>query len=297
MSEKKKFKVLIVDDEKSNLDILVHIFKDFCSVYPAKTGGNALKKAFETMPDLILLDIILPDINGFEVLEILKTDELTARIPVIIVTGLTNSEDESRGLRLGAADYITKPFNNNVVKERVKMQLEMAEQIRMIEDLGTIDEVTDIPNRKSFDHQLGVEWARAVREKNPVSLIMIEIDKISLYKNNQGLNTLLHKTADVIKSSLKRATDITTRYGDTVFAVILPNTPKDGAIKVAEGIRVAARDLNLEGLDGFENGESVTFSVGVSSREPRKGEPLSYFVVQADRNLYRARIDGDAICY
>ncbi|MCL1823983.1 MAG: diguanylate cyclase [Oscillospiraceae bacterium] len=288
-------KILIVDDEKSNLDVLIHVLKNDYTVYPAKSGEAALKRAADIIPDLILLDIIMPDMNGFEVLVQLKNDELTEHIPVIFITGLSNAEDEKRGLVLGAADYITKPFNNEIVKARVKTQIQIVKQLRVIEEFGMIDEITLIPNRKSFDVQLNLEWARAIREKNPVSLIMIDIDEFDNFKNTYGRDEsdeLLMKAANVIKNTLKRTTDIMTRYGGTVFAIILSNTPKEGAVKVAEEIKKNADKITFD-----EKEEKITFSIGASTMTPTKDDTISCFVLQADRNLYKAKEKGNIAYY
>jgi diguanylate cyclase (GGDEF)-like protein len=232
--------------------------------------------------------------DGFEVLEKLKSDDLTEHIPVIFITGLSNEEDEKRGLRLGAADYITKPFSHELVKARVSTQFQIIKHKYAVEELGTIDELTGMPNRKSFDHQLNVEWARAIREKNPVSLLMIDIDDFAVYKEKYGLeyaDSLLKRTAGVIQTRLKRMTDVTTRYSSNVFAVILPNTPTDGAVKVAEDVIIGAQHLE------DPEGKKITLCIGVSEVQPGNDDSLSYFVLQAERNLFRARAAGNIVCY
>lgn len=287
----KEFKILAVDDQKTNLDVLIHILKDDYVVYPAKSGEAALRKAADISPDLILLDILLPDINGFEVLEKLKNDELTAGTPVIILTGLTNTEDEQRGLRLGAADYITKPFNQDVIKTRVKTQLQIVRQSRTIEKYSMIDEATEILNRKSFDRAMYVEWARAVREKNPVSLIMIEVDEFQPgVPDGKGKSEIvINRIIPVIEKRLKRATDIFARYGETTLAIILPNTPSDGAEKVAGDIGHNIRESHKD------EGSELMFCIGVSSLLPEPGEPVSLLVFRAEKSLFTAKTTGRTV--
>ncbi|MCL2638483.1 MAG: response regulator [Oscillospiraceae bacterium] len=283
MSKEKKFKILAVDDEKANLDLLIHILKDTYIVYPAKSGEAALKKAAEIQPDLILLDVIMPEMNGFEVLEKLKADDLTQHIPVFFITALNNTEDEKRALGLGAVDYIVKPFNADMVKVRIKTQLQLIKYMRTIEELGMFDELTGMPNRKSFDKQLMVEWGRAVREKTPVSLIMIDVD--------EGEENALIEVAGVINARLKRVTDVHARYSETMFAIILPNTNRDGAAIVAEDIIKGVKALTLE------EGVQITLSVGISSTQPKHDDPISYFVLQADRNLFKAKAEKNTVSY
>ncbi|MCL2018997.1 MAG: diguanylate cyclase [Oscillospiraceae bacterium] len=293
MKGERKFKILAADVEKANLDVLIHILKDYYAVYPAKTGESCLKKAVEIVPDLILLDVLLPDINGFDVLKRLKSDDLTSSIPVMFITSLSNSEDENRGLQLGAVDFINKPFNSEIVKARIKTQLQLVKHIRRIEEMDIYDETTGMPNRRNFDSQLAVEWARAVRERNPVSLIMMDIDEYEVIFETHGkeyTEGLLRGVSEVINTRLKRQTDVKARYRGTVFAIILPNTPKDGAKIVAEDIKAGVRNLVISG------GERVTLSVGISSMEPTRSDPVSNLVFQADRNLYKAKIEGNTIC-
>ncbi|MCL2108138.1 MAG: response regulator [Oscillospiraceae bacterium] len=265
-----KPKVLIADDEKSTLDVLVRILKDDFSVYPAKTGGGALKKASEINPDLIILDVVMPDINGFDVLARLKADVLTAHIPVIFITALDNPADEQRGLSLGAADYIFKPFNNEVVKERVKKHIGMSLLLRAKEELGTIEPVTGFLNRKGFDQQLFVEWARSVREQKPVSLMLVAIAD---FDNSLDKATLMQSAAEILRRNLKRATDVVALYNQGIFAVILPNTPKSGAETLASAIKSKTHTSEIH------------FNIGVSTAEPKKGDEISLLVLQADRNL------------
>lgn len=276
MNRDKKLKVLIADDEKSNLDVLIHILKDIYTIYPVKCGLSVMKKAADINPDLIILDIVMPDINGFDVIKQLKNDEATEHIPVIFITSLGSAEDEMHGLSLGAADYIIKPFNNEIVKERVRKHIEISALLRAKDEQGVFDETTALPNRKSFDHQLLIEWGRAIREQKPVSLIMIEIDGFASYKDNHGRersNLLLRQTASALKQSLKRTTDIIARYSEGVFGVILPSTPNEGAAIVKEVI-----NGNLQGIP-------VCFNIGFSTALPKKGDDVSVFVLQADRSL------------
>lgn len=134
--EERRSSVLIVDDEKSNLDVLNHILHNDYTVYVAKSGDMALKRAVADKPDLILLDVIMPGMSGFEVLEQLKADPQTRDIPVIFVTGLSSIEDEEKGLALGAADFIAKPFHHPLVMARVRTHLRLAEQDRLLAQLG-----------------------------------------------------------------------------------------------------------------------------------------------------------------
>lgn len=136
MNDSERFSVLIVDDEKANIKVLNHILQPMYDIYTSKDGRTAIEMAGEYLPDIILLDVMMPDMTGYEVLAILKDADRTKDIPVIFITGLNSVEDEIQGFELGAADYITKPFNNTIVKVRVEQQLRIVRQIRTIEHLN-----------------------------------------------------------------------------------------------------------------------------------------------------------------
>ena len=136
MSEANKNSLLIVDDEKLNLKILAHILSPEYTVFTAQSGADAIEKAKEYLPDLILLDIIMPEMDGYEVLAAIKDLSETRDIPVIFITGLSSRDDEEKGLSFAAADYIGKPFSAAVVKLRVRNQIQIVNQIRTIESLS-----------------------------------------------------------------------------------------------------------------------------------------------------------------
>ena len=123
MDDSGKYGVLIVDDEKSNLEVLISILTPEYTIYMTKSGAAAIEMANRYVPDIILLDILMPDMNGFDVLAALKASDKTRNIPVIIITGLDSVEDEERGAELGAVDFIRKPFNIKNVKEKVQKQI------------------------------------------------------------------------------------------------------------------------------------------------------------------------------
>lgn len=288
-----KFKILIVDDERSNITALSHILRSTYIVLAAKDGPSAIEAAKKNSPDLILLDIIMPGMSGFEVLAELKDSDLTRNIPVIFITGLDSIEDEETGLLLGAVDYITKPFHNAIVKLRVETHLKIIEQMRIIERLGMIDSLTDIPNRRSFDHQLNVEWNRAVREETSLSFIMLDIDKFKNFNDNYGHahgDKVLKTVAKVILQSMRRPADFAARWGGEEFSVLLPDTGLDGALEVAENIRNNIENVVIPCSDGRDT--KITVSIGVNSESPATGGSIDDFCAKADTALYSAKEAG-----
>lgn len=290
MIEKEKFKVLIVDDERSNILALNHILKPEYATFAAINGEAALEIAKNTSPDLILLDVIMPDISGFEVLTKLKHDDLTRKIPVIFITSLDSIEDEEKGFAFGAVDYITKPFHSAIVRARVKMQLQLNEYIRTFEQLSTIDTLTNVVNRRGFDERISTEWYRAMREKEPISILMIDIDKFKNYNDTYGHlqgDLALQTVAKTIKQTLKRITDMVSRFGGEEFIVLLPNTDFDGAFIVAKEICANIERAVIEGTN-----TSVTVSIGVNSLMPGIDDTIDAFLHRADVSLYTAKNSG-----
>lgn len=294
MIERNTFSILVVDDERSNLDVLTHILKPQYNVQVAKSGATALKRAQGQKPDLILLDIMMPDMDGFEVLTELKSSDDTRHIPVIFITGLARVEDEEKGFLLGAVDYIVKPFKNSIVKARVRTHLRIVKQIRTIERLGMIDALTDIPNRRSFDQRLDQEWSRAMRDRTPLSLLMLDVDNFKVYNDTYGHpqgDVLLQSLAQTLITTLQRPADFAARIGGEEFAVLLPATDLHGALAVAEELRKNVEALRIPDVnnDAFT---SVTISLGAASVIPDVSTPLSDFVSSADEALYAAKNSG-----
>lgn len=294
MNEPARMTILVVDDERSNLDVLTYILRPQYNVQVAKSGETAVKRAREQKPDLILLDIIMPDMNGFEVLTELKTHDETRHIPVIFITGLARVEDEEKGFLLGAVDYIVKPFKNSIVKARVRTHARIVQQIRTIERLGMIDALTDISNRRSFDQRLEQEWGRSAREKEPLSLLILDVDKFKTYNDTYGHpqgDVLLQALAQVMTSTLKRPGDFAARIGGEEFAVLLPATDQHGALAVAEELRKNVEAMRVPNPENTGS-TSVTISAGVTSVIPEAGVSSSDFIAMADEALYEAKRSG-----
>jgi len=293
MDNEKKNSLLIVDDENTNLKVLTHILGNEYTIFTATNGTGAIEKAKEYRPDLILLDILMPEMNGYEVLSVMKKCEEIKKIPVIFITGLSSDEDEEKGLTLEAVDYIAKPFSSMIVKLRVRNQIQIINQMRTIEHLSMIDQLTNIPNRRSFDDRLYMEWKQAVREQTPISILMIDLDNFKNINDTQGHqrgDVVLKTIAEVFPRSFKRPGDFAARWGGEEFAVLLPNTQMDGAMDIAEKIRSDVESTAI----AFENGSSstVTVSIGVNSLVPAKDSSVDAFISGADKALYAAKDAG-----
>jgi len=293
MGGESKNSVLIVDDEISNLRVLTHILSQDYTIYTAKNGENALQKAARYRPDIILLDIVMPGIDGYQVLAELKKTAATEKIPVIIVTGLSSVEDEQRGLSLNAADYISKPFSSMIVRLRVRNQVQIVNQLRTIERLSMLDQLTGVPNRRSFDERIEAEWKRAAREHSPTSILVMDIDRFKNYNDTYGHqqgDAALREIAGVLSRSLKRPSDFVSRWGGEEFVALLPGTPLDGAMEIAEGMRRDVEAAEIAHGDGSVS--KVTISIGVNTQVPAQSSLIDPFISAADKALYGAKAAG-----
>jgi len=290
--------VLIVDDEPSSLKVLDKILSEDYEIYMAKSGGEGLELAASEKPDLILLDVMMGDMSGYEVLKQLKDNPEIALTPVIFITGLSTAEDEEKGLILGAADYITKPFLDVLVKARVKTQINNVRQRREIERLSMTDALTGISNRRGFDLRLSIEWAHAIREKTPLAIMLIDLDKLKdyndAYNHTQG-DLMLKSVARFLVSAIKRSQDIAARIGGDEFAILLPNTELQPAAEIAQTLRKNIEASRIVTIDGDLT--TMTISAGVACIRPVPEDNVEDFVQIADNRLYRAKNMGrNMIC-
>jgi diguanylate cyclase (GGDEF)-like protein len=294
MQDNDKFRILVIDDETANLMVLNRVLSPEYTVFTAKSGEEGLSRLAVDRPDLILLDIIMPGMDGFAVLKTLKDAPETQSIPVIIITGLDNDVDEEKGLLLGAVDYISKPFKNHIVIARVRTHIQIVQHIRMIERLGLIDPLTNIANRRCFDDRLATEWRRAAREKQPISFMMMDVDKFKTYNDTYGHpqgDTLLCTIAKIFNSATRRPGDLAARLGGEEFGVLLPGTTIVGALEVAEEIRSWVEAARIPTADG-KIITTVTISIGVTVHIPSEDSSIAAFISQADANLYKAKEAG-----
>ena len=288
-------RILIVDDERHNIKVLTELLREEYKIMAAKSGEQALKAVQgPNPPDLILLDIMMPGIDGYEVCRILKADEFSMHIPIIFVSALNASDDESRGFELGAVDYITKPFKPIVVKARIRTHIKLKQKSDLLERMASIDGLTDIPNRRSFDDTLEKELRRAARNRSSLSLIMMDIDFFKKYNDSYGHaegDDCLRRVATAIDSCMKRASDFAARYGGEEFAVILPGTSMDEAVHIAEKIRIKVAELNISHASS-DVADHVSISLGVSSVAGSLENSPIYLIKAADTFLYKAKESG-----
>ncbi|MFO7731043.1 MAG: diguanylate cyclase [Spirochaetia bacterium] len=291
-----KYSVLIVDDVNYNVKMLAHALKDEYRIKIATNGPKAIELASskEDPPDLILLDVIMPEMDGYEVCRRLKNEPLTKDLPVIFVTARDDAEDEEYGLNLGAVDYVTKPFNQAILKARVRNHVNMKVKNDLLEELAAMDGLTRIPNRRSFDVTLQKERDRAAREKVPLTLILMDIDYFKAYNDNYGHgkgDTCLESVAKALTACTSRPADIVARYGGEEFAAILPNTDSEGGITKAEEFRKSIEELEIV-HEHSEISDHLTISVGVLTRIPETNDSPEELNRRVDEALYRSKKEG-----
>ncbi len=289
--------VLVVDDEPSNIQALARVIKDDCRVQVANNGEKALAIATgEAPPDLILLDVQMPDLDGYEVCRRLKKDSRAHTIPVIFVTAHASPTDEEQGLLLGAVDFIAKPFYPAIVRARVRTHLSLKRKADLLERISLLDGLTNLPNRRQFDDRLDMEQRRARREETPLSVIMLDIDHFKAINDTFGHGSgddCLQKVAWAVDRNVERPADLVARYGGEEFVALLPGTDADGAAHQAERFRRTVADLALP-HPRSSAADVVTISLGVATLTPAgaAAESAADLLERADKALYAAKNGG-----
>jgi len=287
-------KVLVADDDAINRQVLGELLKPDYTVLLAKNGEQTLERARRHGPDLILLDVVMPDMDGYEVLRRLRADPATAHIAVIFISGLDQPEDEANGLKLGAADYIVKPFNATVVNARVALHLQVVRQRRMLERLANIDGLTELANRRRFDEIYEAEWKRAQRGKRPLSLALLDIDCFKLYNDRYGHpagDRVLRSVARTAALYMRRPLDLAARYGGEELALLMPDTQAAQAAEMVAGLCRAVELLDIS-HDGSAVAGVVTATAGGATMGEHGAESAAELLDAADEQLYRAKREG-----
>ncbi len=277
-------KILIVDDDRRYLESLELLLSAHYEVITDSDSLNTLGIAMSQHPYLILLDLNMENIDGYQVIRELKQNLETADIPVIVVTGSHETEDETHCLRSGAVDYITKPYNPEIVKARVHAHVELKRQKELLKTLSYQDGLTGIANRRYFDDTLIREHRRCRRAGLPLSTLMIDIDFFKRYNDIYGHLTgddCLKLVARTMLAQLNRSGDLLARYGGEEFVC---------AKQIAEKLRSAVLDQQIPheaGIDGL-----ITISIGAVACLPTEGIDTRKLLMLADSCLYRAKVSG-----
>lgn len=286
--------VLVVDDSRSIRRHLEAVLSREHRVITADSGPEAIHLAVDQQPDLVLLDVVMPGMDGYAVCARLKSDPRTEEIPVLFLTSLKGEAEETLALEAGAIDFIHKPITPTSVAARVRNQLALKRSQDRIRQISLLDGLTAIANRRRFDGHLREEWARALRNGTPMALVMGDVDYFKRYNDHYGHaqgDACLRHVARCFAGGVHRAGDLAARYGGEEFACLLPGTDLAGALVVAERIRELLLGLKLPHAQSAV-ADIVTLSLGVACHIPEQGQDASLLVERADGGLYRAKAEG-----
>ncbi|MBF0316674.1 MAG: diguanylate cyclase [Nitrospirae bacterium] len=318
--------ILIVDDSADMLKLLKLFLKTagYTDTLFAESAQHAFKHLGIDGPDssnvppsveLILMDIMMPGIDGIEACARIKSHEHLRDIPIIMVSAITEARSLQAAFNAGAVDYVTKPVNKIELvtrvttvlklkaefdsrkareKELVGLNKQLTEKNKLLNQLSSIDFLTNIANRRTFEQILDSEYKRAIRNASPLSALMIDIDFFKDYNDTYGHNAgdeCIRAVAGALQDTLKRPADIVARYGGEEFVVLLPNTDIDGAVRVAEGMRARVQLLAIPHAKS-KTANTITVSIGAASVVPSDNISMEALIISADKALYDAKHDG-----
>jgi len=290
----KRARVLIVDDQRLNVRVLTDILKDRYDISVAGDGERAIELCERRPPDLVLLDVQMPGLDGYEVCRRLKANPATSEVPVIFITARDGVEDQINGLDAGAVDFITKPVHAPIVLARARTHILLKQHADRLRELALTDTLTGVANRRSFDDRLKSEWRRCQRNRSPIALIMIDIDHFKQYNDTYGHpagDRCLEQVSTAMKNTLRRPADLLSRYGGEEFACLLPETSLGQAMRRAEELGRSVEQLGIPHAHSSA-GPVVTISRGVAALVPGAEVHTRELVRVADEMLYAAKRAG-----
>jgi diguanylate cyclase (GGDEF)-like protein len=283
--------ILIVDDTVTNLDILSDLLCDY-DILVATNGADALEMCEEEDITLILLDIMMPDMSGFEVCERLKSQERTKDIPIIFITAKSDEDSIEKAYDIGGIDYVQKPFKPKELLAKVKREFELQKLKNELIKLASIDPMTGLYNRRHFKNVSSHHFSLAQRNSSEISVIILDIDKFKTINDTYG-----HKVGDDVIISLaellksrQRKSDIISRFGGEEFVVLLPFTKLEDATNLAEKIRETVQEQKVKIDDEIEI--QFTVSIGVSNVDIKNEINVEKSLIRADEALYEAKQNG-----
>ncbi len=286
-------KILIVDDSFLQATQLEAILNDEYEVAIAQTAEDGLNRAINEDFSLILLDVVMPVMDGFTLLKKIQEERATQSVPVILITSLSGVSDEQRGLILGAVDYITKPFDALIVKARVNTHIKLYRYRRQVEQLSMTDQLTGIANRRKYEQYSATKWGEAIRLRVPLSICMFDIDHFKRYNDTFGHpagDKVISAIAQTAASHLQRSTDFLARYGGEEFVALSLGASSDKIFQHLKKIRQAVEDLHIP--HDPATAQWVTVSIGGVTVVPEMKDSYDFYLKVADTMLYDAKKNG-----
>jgi diguanylate cyclase (GGDEF)-like protein len=284
----KSYTILCIDDEGVNLKVLASIFKDHYNIIACKSAKQGLQQALTENPDIILLDVLMPEENGFELMVKLKQHPKLTNIPVIFITGLQDAEDEEKGLMMGACDYIQKPFNYGIVRARVNTHLEIVRQRNLLQKFALFDSLTELPNRRKWQQDSVDYWLSSKNAQSAMVYGIIDIDHFKKYNDHYGHqqgDVALRKIANTIRRTLFEFGGAVFRCGGEEFYFYFPVNQQFSAeitltacLKSIENLAIPHHAINPSCL--------VSVSIGAIQVIPGDNSSVEQVMRQADKRLY-----------
>ena len=286
-------KILIIDDSPVQANFLSSILTEDYEVSVVNTAEEGLEQAKIGDYSLILLDVIMPGIDGFQLLKMLQEEVVLRRTPVILITSLNDIQHEEQGLTLGGEDYITKPFHPGIVRARVNTHVKLFQYWTQIEREATVDQLTGVPNRRRYDAVSSKRWQDAIRLGAPISICMFDIDNFKIYNDTFGHpagDKVIKAVAETAASKLRRGTDFFARYGGEEFVALILGGGSENDFAYLKKVRQAVEDLQIP--HNPEVSQWVTISIGGITVLPKVGSTYDMYLKMADAMLYDAKRFG-----
>ena len=291
--------ILSVDDSPANLLTIAAMLEDQYDVRISTSGREALELVAQVNPALILLDVMMPDMDGFETCKQLKKIEGFENIPIIFLTALSTPEDEVKCFEAGGADFVSKPCNPTVLRARIKTHIQLKQHLDIVQSLAMRDRLTSLYNRRCFDERINKDWRACQRAHLPLSVLLIDIDHFKSFNDTYGHqkgDECLRTVAQAILGQMRRGHDMAARYGGEEFVCLLPNADASSAFLMAERIRQAIKALAIP--HASSNADYViTASIGLASESDFQNKSYVQLLKLADERLYEAKRQGrNRIC-
>ncbi|MBD8525378.1 diguanylate cyclase [Pseudomarimonas arenosa] len=287
--------VLIVDDQPDNVVILAEALESAdCRCRVATSGKRALAAVASKTPDVILLDILMPGLDGYEVCRQLKSKHETADIPVLFLSALDEPFDKLRAFEAGGADYVTKPFHIAEVRARVQVHVRLRRLQQALAESSLTDALTGLANRRRFEEVLAGEWGRAERRNDTLSLLMIDVDHFKCFNDHYGHvagDDCLRRVGQSLQGALSRSADFVARYGGEEFVAVLAGLDPAECATQGERLRAAVEKQAIP-HEASTAGPVVSISIGAATLRPNRNRSSIELVEAADAALYRAKAAG-----
>lgn len=286
--------VLVIDDALTNGRVIEAVLRAECDVRSFTSGKEGIAAALAERPDLILLDVVMPGIDGYEVCERLKNEPALADVPIIFTTMLHDQDAEMRGLSLGAIDFLHKPISPGIVRAKVHNHIGLKLMRDRLAALAVTDALTGLSNRRHLEHWLTSETARLSRSGDWLSTFMMDIDFFKQFNDSYGHpegDRCIALVAAALQRAVRSATDMIARYGGEEFACILPRVGYDDAMEIADRVGEHVRQLRIPHSRSVAS-NFVTISVGVATARCLPGMSPGLWIETSDRQLYIAKKSG-----